>query len=128
MCSTKTYSHDVKNHITRDNMWNQHLHWQLLIKKKNIKSKKYRNTGNEAKCQDRRRWTWFILFFFSFFHFDLFFYFLYSEQLGLGLISHIITSVTWWHSHKTDHKTWENLIEDSRTDDVIQYGHHMLAS
>ena len=71
------------------------------------------------------------LFYFSFhfyFLFNLFFYFLFLEQLGLGLISHTIISVTWWHSHKTDHKTWENLVEDSRTNDIIQHGHHMLAS
>ena len=64
-----------------------------------------------------------------YFHSVLFFYFLFLEQLGLGLISHAITSVTiGWHSHKTDHETWGNLVEDSRTDDIIQHGHHMLAS
>ena len=31
-------------------------------------------------------------------------------------------------SHKNDHKTWENLVEDSRTNDIIQYGHHILTS
>jgi len=31
-------------------------------------------------------------------------------------------------SHKTDHKTWENLVEDLRTDDIIQHGHHILTS
>ena len=72
----------------------------------------------------------FLYFTFCFcFLFDLFFYFLFLEQLGLGLIGHTVTSVTiWWHSHKTDHRTWENLIKDSRTDDIIQHGHHMLAS
>jgi len=30
-------------------MWNQHHHQQLLIRKKNMKSKKYRSTGNEAE-------------------------------------------------------------------------------
>ena len=70
------------------------------------------------------------LFYFSFyFHSILFFYFLFLEQLGLGLIGHTVTSVTtWWCSHKTDHETWENLVEDSRTGDIIQYEHHMLAS
>ena len=63
-----------------------------------------------------------------YFIFYLFFYFLFLEQLGLGLIGHAITSVTWWRSHKTDHKTWENLVEDSRIDDIIQHGYHMLAS
>ena len=49
----------------------------------------------------------FLYFTFHFyFHSVLFFYFLFLEQLGLGLISHAITSVTtWWHSHKTDHET-----------------------
>ena len=28
---------------------------------------------------------------------------------------------------RQDHKTWENLVEDSRINDVIQHGHHMLA-
>ena len=35
------------------------------------------------------RWTFFILFYLFFFH-----YFLYLEQLGLGLIDHAVTSVT----------------------------------
>ena len=70
---------------------------------------------------------YFILF--SFFFFFLSFLFLFLEQLGLGLISHTVTLVTsWWWSHKTDHKTWENLVEDSRTNDIIQHGHHMLTS
>ena len=70
----------------------------------------------------------FLYFTFHFyFHSILFFYFLFLVNLGLGQIGHAITSVTaWWC--KTDHKTWENLVEDSRTDDVIQHGHHMLAS
>ena len=51
-------------------------------------------------------------FLFSF----IFFSFLFLEQLGLGSISHAVTSVTnWWHSHKTDHKTWENGVEGSGT-------------
>jgi len=63
--------------------------------------------------------------FYFYFIFDLFFYFLFLEQLGLGLIGHIVTSVTiWWRSHETR----ENLVEDSRTNDIIQYGYHMLAS
>ena len=73
-----------------------------------------------------------VFLFHSSFLFSFLFYFsifLFLEQLGLGWISHTVTSVTtWWCSHKTDHETWENLVEDSRTDDVIQYGHHMLAS
>jgi len=68
----------------------------------------------------------FSIFYFSF---GFIFYFLFLEQLGLGLIGHAVTSVTTgWRSHKTDHETWENLVEDSRTNDVIQHGHHMLAS
>ena len=63
-----------------------------------------------------------------YFHSVLLFYFLFLKQLGLGLISHAVTPVTtWWHSHKIDHETWENLVEDLRTDDIIQYGYHMLA-
>ena len=51
----------------------------------------------------------FILFFFFFF-----FSFLFLEQLGLGFICHTVTSVTsWWCSHKTDHRTWENRVEGS---------------
>ena len=50
------------------------------------------------------------------FLFFFLFNFLFLEQLGLGCISHAVTSVTsWWHSHKTDHRTWENEVEDSRT-------------
>jgi len=58
------------------------------------------------------------LFFFLSFYFSLsfIFYFLFLEQLRLGVISHTVTSVTnWWHSHKTDHGTWENEVEGSRT-------------
>ena len=72
-----------------------------------------------------------LVFLYSSFHFYfhsvLFLYFPFLGQLGLGLIGHAVTSVTtWWHSHKTDHETWENLVKDSRTDDIIQYGHHMV--
>jgi len=60
------------------------------------------------------------VFIFSF-HFILFlflflFYFLFLEQIRLGFISHAVTSVTsWWRNHKTDHETWENRVEGSRT-------------
>ena len=55
-----------------------------------------------------------------YFIFDLFFHFLFLEQLVLELISHTVTSVTtWWCSHKTDHKTWEKEVEGSRTSDII---------
>ena len=71
----------------------------------------------------------FFVFYFSCFLFFLSFLFLFLEQLRLGLIGHTVTSVTsWWQSHKTNHETWENLVEDSRTNDVIQHGHHMLTS
>ena len=61
-----------------------------------------------------------LYFIFSFhFYFTLLFTFLFSflflEQLGLGLISHAVTSVTnWWCSHKTDHETGENGVEGTR--------------
>ena len=67
-------------------------------------------------CQDRWRWT---LFYFSFsflFYFSFFFLFnfLFLEQLGLGFISHTVTSVkNWWCSHKTDHGTQKNGVEGS---------------
>ena len=48
------------------------------------------------------------------FSFSFIFYFLFLEQLGLGFISHAVTSVTdWWCSHKTDHGTQENGVEGS---------------
>ena len=68
-------------------------------------------------------------FIFFFFFFSVYFpIFLFLEQLGLGLICHAVTTVTWEQSHKTDHETQENLVEDSRADDIIQHGHHMLTS
>jgi len=40
---------------------------------------------------------------------------LFLERLGLGFISHAVTSVTnWWRSHKTDHGTWKNEVEGTR--------------
>ena len=55
----------------------------------------------------------FTLFYFSFLFLLIF---LFLEQLGLGFISHAVTSVTnWWHSHKTDHETWKKKVEGSRT-------------
>ena len=58
-----------------------------------------------------------LYFCFSFlFLFSFSFNFLFLEQLGLGFISHAVTSVTnWWHSHKTDHETWEKEVEGTRT-------------
>ena len=67
-------------------------------------------------CQDRWWWTLFLfsLFTLFLFLFFLFFSFLFLEQLGLGFISHTVTSVTiWWQSHKTNHETWENGVEGS---------------
>ena len=56
----------------------------------------------------------FILFYFFLVFFS--FIFLFLEQLGLGVISYAVTSVTsWWQSHKTDHETWENVVEGTRT-------------
>ena len=51
-------------------------------------------------------------FIFLFFLFS-FFYFLFLEQLGLGL--EVI-------GHNIDYETWENGVEGSRTNDVIQHG------
>jgi len=48
----------------------------------------------------------FILFLFLFF-----FYFLFLEQLRLGFICHTVTNGR--QSHRTDHETWENGVEDS---------------
>ena len=57
--------------------------------------------------------SFFILFYF---YFIFLFNFLFLEQLGLEVISHTVISVTnWWQSHKTDHRTWENKVEGSRT-------------
>ena len=51
------------------------------------------------------------VFIFSFSLFSIF-----RTILRLGSISHTVTSVTnWWQSHKTDHETWENGVEGSRT-------------
>jgi len=49
-----------------------------------------------------------------YFYFYFYFIFLFLEQLGLGFVSHAVTSVTsWWRSHKTDHETWENRVKGS---------------
>ena len=66
---------------------------------------------------------YFIFLFIFYFLFDLFFYFLFLEQLGLGLTGHAVISVAIrWQDRS------QNLGGDLRTDDVIQHGHHMLAS
>ena len=54
-------------------------------------------------------------FSFIWFLLSFYFFFLFLEQLGLGFVSHAVTSVTnWWRSHKTDHETWENEVEGTR--------------
>ena len=71
----------------------------------------------QVHCQNRWQWTWllFSTFYFILFCFVFLFLFLFLEQLGLGFISHAVTSVTnWWHSHKTDHGTWENEVEETK--------------
>ena len=49
MCSMKTCWSDAVNHIIKNNIWNQHLHLQLLMKKKNTKLKKYGSIGKKAE-------------------------------------------------------------------------------
>ena len=69
-------------------------------------------------CQDRWWWTlfYFLLSLYFTFLFFFLFNFLFLEQLGLGFISHAVTSITnWWRSHKTDHGTWKNEVEGSGT-------------
>jgi len=53
--------------------------------------------------------------FLSYFSFDLLFIFLFLEQLGLG-------------SEVIGHETWEDEVEGSRTNDIIQHEYHMLTS
>ena len=92
-----------------------------LSRKKNKNKIKYQSLSIchiQVHCQDRWWWTLFY-FLFSFFillFFSFSFNFLFLEQLGLGVISHAVTSVTnWWRSHKTDHETWEKEVEGSGT-------------
>ena len=66
-----------------------------------------------------RSWMVNFIFIFSFYFivFSLFFFFsfLFLEQLRLGFISHAVTSVTsWWHNHKTDHRTRKKEVEGFR--------------
>ena len=66
-----------------------------------------------------------------YFSFDLFFIFQSLEQLGLGLevIGHTVTSVTiWWYGYNIGHKIWENEVEGSRTNNVMQHRYYMLTS
>ena len=70
----------------------------------------------EPPYQDHWWWTLFYFLFSLYFILILILIFLFIEQLGLGFISHAVTSVTnWWRSHKTDHGTWENEVEGSGT-------------
>ena len=70
---------------------------------------------SSVKIIDNRLNFYFSLFTLFYFILFLFFSFLFLERLGLGFISHTVTSVTgWWRSHKTDHGTWENEVEGSR--------------
>jgi len=71
------------------------------------------NSRRSVKTEENRLDLFYFYFYFYFFliYFSIF---LFLEQLGLELIGHAIISVTWWHSHKTDHEIWENLVEDSR--------------
>jgi len=71
------------------------------------------------------------LYFYFLFLFSFHFIFLFLEQLGLGLevISHTVTSVIiWWCGHNIGHETWENEVEGSRINDIIQHGYPMLTS
>jgi len=54
--------------------------------------------------------VYFIFIFYFYFSLDLLFIFLFLEQLGLG--SEVI-------GYNIGHKTWENKVEGSRTNDII---------
>ena len=95
-------------------------YWALYLSRFDFTLKYVPDTKIEKtdRCQDRWRWTLFYFSLFILFYFSgfLFVYFLFLEQLGLGVICHAVTSVTsWWQSHKTDHETWENIVEETRT-------------
>ena len=93
--------------------WHSHKShdlWKDIKDSRKIMSYNIYNTY----CQDHWWWTLFYFLFSLYFTFlfILLFIFLFLEQLGLGFICHAVTSVTnWWHSHKTDHGTWENEVE-----------------
>jgi len=68
---------------------------------------------------------------FVYFIFLSYFYFSIFRTVGLGseVIGHTVTSVTiWWCGHNIGHETWKNKVEGFRTNDIIQYGYHMLTS
>ena len=123
----------IKNHITTS-ISHIHLHNRPITKTIH-RAVNISTTEAELfaiQCVSSLQMVDLVFFYFTFhfyFHSILFFYFLFLEQLGLEVIGHTVTSVTiWWHSHKTDYETWENLVEGSRTNDILQHGHHMLAS
>ena len=96
--------------------WKENLKIQTEIPKLEEFLMKLQRSWKEAKCQDCWWWTSFIFIFslLFYFYFSFILYFIFLEQLGLGFISHAVTSVTsWWQSHKTDHETWENGVEGS---------------
>jgi len=64
----------------------------------------------------------------SLFYFIFHFYFLFDLLFYFSIFRTTRVRVDQSCCYKTNHKTWENLVEDSRTDDVIQHGYHMLAS
>ena len=116
----EAWKHFLEGAKDRFEIWTDHKNLEYFMKAQNVK---FTNGGLSFSI---------LFFIFMLFYFSIFFLFfssLFLEQLGLRLIGHAVTSVTtWWHSHKTDHETWENLIEDSRTDNIIQHRHHMLTS
>ena len=83
--------------------------------------------GDHVKFTNSRLSLFLVYFSFSFY----FLIFLFLEQLGLGLevIGHTVTSVTiWWCGHSISYEIWENKVEGSRTNDIIQHRYHMLTS
>ena len=73
--------------------------------------------------------VYFILFFIFIFFSIYFSIFLFLEQLGLGLICHTVTlSQPNGVVIRQITRLGENLVENLRTNNIIQHGHHMLAS
>ena len=59
--------------------------------------------------------------------FYFYFYFLFIFLFSIFRTTRVRVDWSRCHiSHKTDHKTWENMVEDSRTNVIIQHGPHML--
>ena len=121
LCSHMPSPHIQKIHLCSDTAFltsliQAYLLWQLsFLQHVYVAVMQLSGYSIFHKCQDHWRWTSFFLFsLFTLFFFFFFFSFLFVEQLRLGFISHAVTSVTsWWHSHKTDHRTWENGVKDS---------------